>query len=249
MAYETLLSRIEYCLHNSGLSAAEASRRTTGSPDLIRMLKTGRTQHPRTDTLSKMAEVFGVPVQWLVTGEGKPPLVERASSTRAAQTQRQGKTLDRDVVPAPEARPFSPSGLPQDVPLFGTAAGSFMDDNLAFMLSDDVVDYVRRPPGLARARDVYALRVVHDSMLPRWRPGTIVFVDPHRPVLRGDDVIVQIQNFDGGPIGTMIAEYIGVSGDRTLLQKYNPQNIVKQSTRTILRLHRVLTGNELIGVS
>ena len=246
------LDRIDQRLKALDISASKASTDAGMSEDGIRNLRRRPGRLPRGDNLVKLARALQTTEQWLLTGQGEAaatPVDETSSGAADFVPSPQRDDHRSDVTLAGDVQLFDYTQLPQDVPLYGTAAGALNDDELAFAMSDSPVDYVRRPPGLAKARDVYALRVIRESMLPRFKPGTIVFVDPHRPMQRGDDVIVQTQYREDGPIGTMIAEYLGVKGDKTRLRKYNPESTLEIKTDTILRLHRVLTGNELIGVS
>lgn len=63
-----LAERIRQRLEDLGLSAREVSMRTTGKPEFLRPVLRGA--QPRADNLEKLAEVLGVSVQWLLTGEG-----------------------------------------------------------------------------------------------------------------------------------------------------------------------------------
>lgn len=136
--------------------------------------------------------------------------------------------------------------MPKDIQVLGTAAGSLLSG--AFQI-EGVIDYVRRPPALAGARDIYALYIEGSSMEPRYFPGDLVYVNPHKPPRIGDVVIVQ--EINGGPhtitasIGLL---YKRVSGS-VVLAKYNPpdsQITIRQDR--IKAIHRVLTTNELFGV-
>lgn len=73
-----LADRVRQRLSDLGLSAREVSMRTTGKPEFLRPVLRGA--QPRADNLEKLAEVLGVSVQWLLTGQGNialsgdPPL-------------------------------------------------------------------------------------------------------------------------------------------------------------------------------
>ena len=70
------------------------------------------------------------------------------------------------------------SGLSRDLPVLGTAMGG---EEGAFEFNGEVVDYVRRPPGLEMARGAFAIYVQGESMAPRYEEGELVFVHPGRP--------------------------------------------------------------------
>lgn len=131
-----------------------------------------------------------------------------------------------------------------DIPVYGAAAGSLTG---AFTITSDAVDWVKRPFGLAGARDAYALFVRGSSMEPRFFPGDIIYVAPHRPV-RHNDVVV-IQQADGATGGVQAWLKVFDHTDERMLhaRQYNPPAVVKFPHGTIRALHRVLTVNELLG--
>lgn len=226
-----LRERIKERLETLGLAAAAVSERATGSPDTIRSWFRNPESSPRIDTLAKVAAELQTTPEWLLgrsdtTDRPQPP----AGNVRAAHIG----------MPAREA-------MPADVPVMGTAAGSLLSGS--FQLQGGVIDYVRRPPALSGTRDIYALFVEGSSMEPRYFPGDLVYVNPHKPPRINDVVIVQ--EADGDP--TSVKASIGVlqkraNGAVTLL-KHNPagSEITIEMNR-VVAIHRVLTSNELFGV-
>ncbi|WP_104662751.1 S24 family peptidase [Ensifer adhaerens] len=78
------------------------------------------------------------------------------------------------------------------IPLIGFAqagAGGFFDDG-GFPAGQgwDVIDF---PTDAEKRSGTYALGVQGDSMLPLYRDGDILIVDPGAPVRRGDRVVVK----------------------------------------------------------
>lgn len=78
------------------------------------------------------------------------------------------------------------------VPLLGFAqagAGGFFDDG-GFPVGEgwDVVDF---PAGPGHGGNVYALEIQGDSMLPLYRDGDVLIVEPGAQVRRGDRVVVK----------------------------------------------------------
>lgn len=134
-----------------------------------------------------------------------------------------------------------------DVPVLGTAAGAMLGQG-AFQITTDVIDYVRRPAGLARARDAYALYVEGDSMSPRFEPGDLVFVHPHRKPLGGDYVIVQEPDSENGEPRAFIKRLVGVTPTLLKTEQFNPPAKVDFKLRPGLRWHKVMTDGDLYGV-
>jgi phage repressor protein C with HTH and peptisase S24 domain len=226
---ETLADRIQQRLDALGLSERAASIAATGSDGTIRMIRLGKSENPRGDTLRKIARVLQVSEQWLLTGEGPSAPSTPRSEIRPAEV------------------PYTPPGtLPRDLPVLGTVAGAELGKG-AFQLTNDVVDYVRRPPGLIGAKDAYALYVEGESMVPRFEPGELVFVHPHRKVLGNDYVVIQEPGPDNGPRG-FIKQFVKQTPTMLKTRQFNPAQNIDFPLRPGLVWHKVLSGSDLYGV-
>jgi phage repressor protein C with HTH and peptisase S24 domain len=138
----------------------------------------------------------------------------------------------------------TPSKMPKDVPVYGTAQGGPVG---AFQMENGVIDYVRRPPGIADAKDVYALYIVGDSMAPRYQEGELVYVSSKRPVRPGDYVIVEFVNGDGEQVA-YCKQLMRRNASTLQLTQSNPERVFDLEMDRVLRVHRILTMNELMGV-
>lgn len=133
--------------------------------------------------------------------------------------------------------------LPVDIPVVGVAAASIAG---AFVV-DGEIDRVRRPPGLAHAKNVYALYVRGESMSPRYRPGDLIFISPDRPPGNGDDVVIQTRNHPGAGIESWLKEYVRSDGTKVVARQLNPASTIEFSSDQVVDIHRVLTMRELFG--
>lgn len=240
MADETdsLKARVESLLQQRGLTARAASMQAVGNPELVRTIRAGR--QPRPENLAALARVLGTTVDYLLSGAVSAAAPAR-SEIRRAQV-------------APPVR----EAMPRDVPVFGTAAGALLSPNRtvepkagAFVISDDTVDYVRRPPALENVRDAYALYIEGESMIPAYRPGDLVFVNPHRKVRPGDMVILQcrfVPHDDGGEVEAYVKQLVRRGADTTSVQQFNPAATIQFDNRHIVDMHRVMTLGDLFGI-
>lgn len=148
--------------------------------------------------------------------------------------------------------------LPRDIPVLGTAEGAAepvntngqasMIETIEFSLQNEV-EWRARPTSLATRRDVYALYVTGDSMIPRHDAGDLIYVDPHRPPSIGDDVVLQLRG--GGEDGSeivraMIKRLVRRGGEWVELEQFNPPMTFKLQSDRVARMHRVLRLNELV---
>lgn len=153
--------------------------------------------------------------------------------------------------------PYRHRSNPTDVPIYGTAEGAqlFIDQReieTTTMMPDEVVDYIRRPIGIAERRSVYALFVVGTSMEPRWMDGEPIFVDPNRTPAIGDHVVAQLvrHNPDGGQeiVRAMVKRLVRRTAEYYELQQYNPDLTFRIPKTDVRDLHRVIPPNELHGI-
>lgn len=223
-----LISRINQRLKETGKAAQRVSVDATGAKETLRKILDGTTKNPRIDTVHKIARALDVSTEWLLGVDSLDELVQAPVSARP---------------PAPTLP--SRHELPMDVPVMGTAAGSHLRGS--FQLSPDPVDFVRRPPALTNARDIYALYIEGLSMVPQYAPGDLVYINPHKPPKVGDPVIVQCKNGDG-----TYETSVGLLAKRTekfvVLDKHNPKAQVEILRDTVHALHKIMTLNELFGV-
>lgn len=226
---KTLLTeRIKQRLATLNLTSEGASKKAGLDRSYLRALFE-RNASPTLKTLNKLATALETTPEWLMHGAGTAPHVPPAA----------------DVVDANIEIP-SAGLMPRDIPVLGVAAGSHTHG--AFQMEAAIIDYVRRPPGVATAKDVYGLYVEGDSMAPLHRAGDLLLLHPGRPARIGDSVVVQFKTGE--------CEYpeamLGILHKRTPkcveLQKLNPAAIVEIETRTIEAIHRTLTMNDLFGV-
>lgn len=164
---------------------------------------------------------------------------------------------------APMALPPTPSNLPpgaivisdeklspapNDVPVYGVAAGNGSGDG-SFRLEDHAVDYVRRPPGVAHARDVYAVYVTGDSMYPAHRHGALLFIAPGRPISIGDDVLIcLLPKEQGDPDEYLIKRLVRRGAAAIQVEQFNPPCLLDFPVERLKYLHKVLEARELVGI-
>lgn len=136
-----------------------------------------------------------------------------------------GATIDQFLSALPgQAQSDIPSGSfpPQtgSIPLLGFAqagAGGFFDDG-GFPAGQgwDVVDFPASP---SRKAGVYALEVQGDSMVPLYRDGDVLIVEPGAQVRRGDRVVVRTRE------GEVMAKVLVRQTPRTIeLTSLNPDH-------------------------
>lgn len=200
------------------------------SRDLLRKLASRPTAMPRFDNAARIAHVLGVPVESLLDDE--PAEQPNPSPSRG------------DVRPAP-VRAIANYDMDRNLPVQGTAAGALLG---SFEITREVIDYVRRPPALMGVPNAYAIYVTNDSMSPMHSAGDLRFVHPGRPILRGDSVVIQLKNSPTAEVEGYIKIFEGYKDGWLVARQLNPASTVRYNQDTILKVHKVLTMNDLFGV-
>ncbi|TDX29134.1 phage repressor protein [Modicisalibacter xianhensis] len=123
-------------------------------------------REPKRPDLEKLAKALDVSVEWLWSGQG--------DLVREKHTAEQS-----NVAEAPPLLGMVPE-------ISWVQAGHFSE--VCFVdLDPESTNWYPRPPNCGP--NTYALKVVGESMLDRYPPGRIIFVDPDVAPLSGDDVI------------------------------------------------------------
>jgi phage repressor protein C with HTH and peptisase S24 domain len=173
LSHERIWSALDALAERHGLTASGLARRAGLDPTAFNKSKRcgtdGRDRWPSTESLAKVLSATG------------SSLEEFLSLVRGGRSPGEGGF--------PEGA-FPPQA--SSIPLLGFAqagSGGFFDDG-GFPAGQgwDVVDFPAQPsdrPG------VYALEVQGDSMLPLYRDGDILIVEPGAQIRRGDRVVVR----------------------------------------------------------
>jgi hypothetical protein len=158
----------------------------------------------------------------------------------AAPTAEVGSRIAPSVI-VPEI-----SSMPRNLPVFGTTAGG-NGDGATIINQGDVVDYVRRPPGLAGNSKAYGLYVEGDSMEPQFEHGALILVDPGRKPRPGDRVVLVLLKDEGEEI-SYVKQLVRITSDRLIVRQFNPPKELEFAREVVKSVERVLTTAELMGV-
>ena len=204
-----------------GLDVSELAAKLGVSQPAVSQWEIGTTS-PGRKKLSKLAEILRVPVATLINDE------------ELAAQQNVGAPMQAHV-----------ATLPVDVPVYGVAVGGSDGD---FRFNGQIVDYVRRPPGVAHQRNIYALWIMGDSMSPWNKDGDLIYVTPARPPTAGDYVVIQLNDLpDGDPGPAMVKLLVGKTPTQLKLAQHNPAREFALPLTKVKSVHKVLSLRELLG--
>ncbi|WP_107674992.1 helix-turn-helix transcriptional regulator [Agrobacterium sp. LAD9] len=178
LSHETIWSAIDTLAKRHQLTPSALAKRAGLDPTSFNKSKRfgpdGRKRWPSTESVSKVLEATGASVDQFF-----------------------GYAFGR-------AQTMQPSGADNAIPLLGFAqagSGGFFDDG-GFPAGQgwDVVEFPSSPE---RKQGVYALEVQGESMMPLYRDGDILIVEPGAQVRRGDRVVLKSR--DGEVMAKVLA--------------------------------------------
>lgn len=137
-----------------------------------------------------------------------------------------------------------PNMGPRDVEVLGVGVGG---DDSDFSFNGEVVERVRRPPGIAHVRNVFAVHVVGDSMWPKFEPGELLYCGG-RPPVPGDYVVIEEFPSENHPKGKGFIKRLDKRTPAKLTcHQFNPAGPVEFDAYAIKAIHRVIPLRELLG--
>lgn len=116
-----------------------------------------------------------------------------------------------------------------------------------FYFNGEVADYVERPKGLMYARNAYCVYVVTDSMYPKFEPNELIYVNPDRPAVPNDYVVIEMRPQIDGQAGPGYLKRLVRRGSQAVtVEQFNPASTFELETEEIKAIHRVVPWQELL---
>lgn len=133
---------------------------------------------------------------------------------------------------------------PEDVEILGVSVGG---DDGDFALNGQIVGYARRPAGIARIRNVFAVHVIGESMVPRYEPADLLYCGGRAPV-PGDDVVIEMFPKDDETVGkAYIKRLVRRTASEIVCKQFNPAMEMTFNPYEMKAMHRVIPYRELLG--
>ena len=104
-----------------------------------------------------------------------------------------------------------------DLPVYASAEAG----GGAIIITNEPIDFVRRPEPLLSVRDGYGCYVIGDSMSPAYEQGDLLLVHPGRPVRPGDDCVFVRDQGDGSLQG-LVKRLLRITAEKWRVRQFNP---------------------------
>lgn len=135
--------------------------------------------------------------------------------------------------------------MPRDLPIRGTVSGG--PGGLFQLSNGEAADWARRPPRLNGRTDVFGLWVEDVSMVPAFKPGSLIIVERKPPAI-GDDVVIEIAPESPRDERRAILKNLAAATPTLYkLAQHNPPKILEVPRKRVLSIHRVMTIADLFG--
>ena len=129
-----------------------------------------------------------------------------------------------------------PASSNRKLPVLGTAVGG---KEGSFVMNGEAVDYRPAPAALEAVAGAFYVRATGESMYPRFFEGELLAIDPHRPLRKGDCVLVEMHGFDGVPGDAFVKMFKGYAGNAAVLEQFNPPKNIKIDRDKIRRIMHI----------
>ena len=120
----------------------------------------------------------------------------------------------------------------RDLPVLGFAQGG-QDGN--DILGNEPIDWLYRPPNLANVKDAFAVFVTGDSMLPKFKAGDLVYINPGKKAESGNFVLVELEGHKG-----FIKQFVRKAPDSLILRQFNPERELRINYKRLIHLMTVV---------
>lgn len=213
----TLAERVKLARDRLNLSQQDVADATGMSQPSYYKIEKGLTK--RTTYINELAKVLGTNVDWLMYGEGEnTPKPSRDDLMQKIKEIEERDTGENHPLPdgMTSAKMASQSST---VPILSwVAAGDW--SNVEAVTFDDAMGYAPKPPNLSKFG--FALRVQGQSMLPEFKPGEVIYVEPQTGflVLKDSDLVIVQCNDDKE--ATFKQLVLGETSDDMYLRPLNP---------------------------
>lgn len=218
--------RIKWAMARKRLKvAAPALRKATGIGESSARSYLNGSRNPSLEACVLMGEALEVSARWLHKGEGEK------------------LAINSPIINANASKLFTaPAQSSNKLVTVYSAALAGPDGEIELMTERS--HRVPAPTDLENVPEAYGAKVVGDSMLERFHGGDTVFVNPYEPVVRNDDVIVQIYCEDGGAsVYGLVKRFISFDEKELVLAQLCPERELRYPRSRVKSVHKIVTAN------
>lgn len=194
--------------------------------------------------LTAISDEFNVDLNWLERGTGIEPTVSNfrqkvpKTGTISSSNTVTDKLTSTSETLAHNARIAGPALVAARVPIRGRGMGG----RQGALLFDDseFLEETGAHPKVVGVTDAFAVYVIGDSMLERFKHGELVYVHPYAPYVAGDDVLIQVQAGEGQPVYGYVKRFLSETPKVLKVQQLNPKRVLTFPRQTVLKIQKIV---------
>lgn len=205
MQKDTVRKVLQRLIDSSGHRPTEVARHAGVSQSTLSRILSGKIESPSDRQIEPLAKFFGVTGDQL-RGYEPLPLDKILTKADLGGFKATEPVSQSNVAPAPKLEGYVPI-------ISWVQAGAWAE---VCTVEFDSESMVPRPPN--SSENTFALRVRGQSMLPKYEPGLIIYVDPEVVPFDGDDVVALLTEENEATFKQLVEEPNG----QRLLKARNP---------------------------
>lgn len=180
-----------------------------------------------------------------LVGRGEPPITREEVYALSGvnpvplPSQRTAKTPPRgEIEIAPNVDNIG--YIEADLPLLGRPMGGGSDTYVFGREDNDMLALTARPIVLRNVPEAYAIYAYGDAMVPRYRPGEMLYIDPIRPIVPGDDVVIRMRDGTG-----FVREFVRRTLVTVVCRQHNPPTEIEYPATDVESLHLIIGATRI----
>jgi transcriptional regulator with XRE-family HTH domain len=235
----SLAERVKTAREGMGMTQSDLARAAGVKPGTIAFIENGTTRNPI--RLLDIARALNRSPRWLMDG------VEDAQNGVVVEKSAHGPG---NKMPFPAFESSSQvttevAHLPKDLPVLEISPSEGRPG--MFQITAEVVDMVRRPPGLEFAKRAFCISVLTNAMEPALRQRSIHPVNPSQSAAAGDDAVIEFRPIEGQGRGdSAIKRIVAWEPEHVVVCQFNPPMEDRYSLNDIASVARIVPWGELM---
>lgn len=238
-AMTSLAERVKRAREELGMTQSDLARAAGVKPGTIAFIENGTTRNPI--RLLDIARALNRSPRWLMDG------VEDAQNGVNGEKNSHGAG-NKITFPAFESSSQASAEvahLLKDLPVLEISPSEGRPG--MFQISTEVVDMVRRPPGLEFAKKAFCISILTNSMEPALRQRSIHPVNPSQAAAPGDDAVIEFRPVEGQGRGdSVIKRIVAWEADHVVTCQFNPPLEERYPLSDIAAVSRIVPWGELM---
>lgn len=189
---------------------------------------------PVVKKIAELAGFLGVTVDEVMRMANTPITLSPANREPQPRPERM-----RSDVALPPSK-VAPLNGAAKLPVYAAAQGG----DAGMVLSSEPIDWIARPPQLADVKEAFAVYVINDSMVPKYKQGDTLLIHPGLPASTGDFVLVMLVDGAEHEYAAIVKQLVRRTAEHLVLAQLNPPREFTIEAAKVRAVHRIFGSFE-----